>query len=102
MPATDRAHEPQPSTSSAAAPIPRPRPAAAVPVSVVLSAVPASPALLSVLLIDDSPADAEAFRNLLAEVGGEVRLRWARTLDEAATMIDADTACILLDLELPD
>ena len=101
MPATERAHEPQPSTSSAAAPIPRPRPRPVAPRSA--ATLPAASAnLLSVLLIDDSPEDAAAFRNLLAEVGGEVRLRWARTLDEAATMIDSDTACILLDLELPD
>ena len=116
MPATDRAHEPQPSTSSAAAPIPHPRPRpsavtapapAPVPASTHAPAPASAPASaaakpLSVLLIDDSPEDAEAFRNLLAEVGTEAQLRWARTLDQAATMIDADTACILLDLELPD
>jgi serine phosphatase RsbU (regulator of sigma subunit) len=55
-----------------------------------------------VLLIDNSPEDAETFRNLLAEVASDVRLRWARTLDEASGMLNADTACILLDLELPD
>ncbi|MEY9962805.1 serine phosphatase RsbU (regulator of sigma subunit) [Streptacidiphilus sp. MAP12-16] len=102
MPATERAHDPQQSRPSAA-PIPRPRPATA-PVAPVVSflaqVAPAAP--LSVLLIDDDPQDAEVFRNLLAEVGAEVQLRWARSLDEAAAMLNADTACILLDLELPD
>ncbi|MEZ0094607.1 PP2C family protein-serine/threonine phosphatase [Streptacidiphilus sp. EB129] len=110
MPAIERAHDPQPSTSGAA-PIPRPRLASArtLPAAVTapgptaqLRPATSPTAPLSVLLIDDSAQDAEAFRNLLAEVGAEVELRWARSLAEAGSMLNADTACILLDLELPD
>ncbi|MEZ0064937.1 serine phosphatase RsbU (regulator of sigma subunit) [Streptacidiphilus sp. MAP12-20] len=99
--------------NSASAPIPRPRtsvvpsapPAAqAVPVAPpVLVPVPVAPATpLSVLLIEADDAGAESVRNLLAELGSEVAFRWARSLPEGLRLLDADTACVLLDLELPD
>ncbi|WP_417774517.1 PP2C family protein-serine/threonine phosphatase [Streptacidiphilus monticola] len=74
--------------SVAGAPIPRPRPSASGP--------------LPVLLIEDDPVDAEAVQNLLAEIGTEVQVRWATSLAEALPQLTADTACVLLDLELPD
>jgi len=128
MPAIESAHEPHTSAPTGT-PIPRPRlapvpavPAASVkPVRPVPAATrpvgPATPAKdfmggpvfgappaapLSVLVIDDDPEDAESVRNLLAEVASDVRVRWARNLDQASAMLTVDTACILLDLELPD
>ena len=100
MPAIERAHDPQSSMASPR-PIPRPRPATVATAPLPAPVTPAG-GVLSVLLIDDSPQDAEAFHNLLAEVGPEVQLRWARTLDAGTAMLNADTACVLLDLELPD
>jgi serine phosphatase RsbU (regulator of sigma subunit) len=57
---------------------------------------------LSVLLIEADDAGAESVRNLLAELGSEVAFRWARSLAEALPLLGHDTACVLLDLELPD
>ncbi|WP_152627669.1 PP2C family protein-serine/threonine phosphatase [Streptacidiphilus melanogenes] len=57
---------------------------------------------LSVLLIEADDAGAESVRNLLAELGAEVAFRWARSLAEALPLLGHDTACVLLDLELPD
>ncbi|QMU73125.1 PP2C family protein-serine/threonine phosphatase [Streptacidiphilus sp. P02-A3a] len=132
MPAIESAHEPHPSAPTGTpiprprlAPVPavltgepalavqavRPVPAAPAEstasasgpvfgVDSVFVGAPAAP--LSVLVIDDDPEDAESVRNLLAEVASDVRVRWARNLDQASAMLTVDTACILLDLELPD
>ncbi|WP_408641112.1 PP2C family protein-serine/threonine phosphatase [Streptacidiphilus rugosus] len=74
-----------------------------MPPSTRAAAVPLAPTPpLSVLLIEADDAGAESVRNLLAELGSEVAFRWARSLPEALPLLDADTACVLLDLELPD
>ncbi|MBF9072277.1 PP2C family protein-serine/threonine phosphatase [Streptacidiphilus fuscans] len=101
--------------NAASAAIPRPRISdatgtnstkAASPESVEVAAAEAVATSLvpplSVLLIEDDDAGAESVRNLLAELGSEVAFRWARSLPEALPMLDADTACVLIDLELPD
>lgn len=72
---------------AAQTPIPRPRPSAGTP--------------LPVLLIEDDPGDAEAVQRLLADIGTEVQVRWARSLAEALPLLTRKTACVLLDLELP-
>ncbi|QMU79618.1 SpoIIE family protein phosphatase [Streptacidiphilus sp. PB12-B1b] len=132
MPAIESAHEQQSSAPTGTPiPRPRLAPVPAAPASpaalapAVASAPAAAPALsattaaaavtamsalasispavaLSVLVVDDDPGDAETVRNLLAEVASDVQVRCARTLDEAEAMLTADTACVLLDLELPE
>ena len=111
MPATESAHEQQ-SSAPSSMPIPRPRvsraPAkASVPVEPaavahLVTPFPGSTGALQVLLIDEDPEYAETVRNLLADVGTDVRIRSAHSLDQAEALLTPDTACILLDLELPD
>ncbi|KGM13308.1 PP2C family protein-serine/threonine phosphatase [Cellulomonas bogoriensis] len=55
---------------------------------------------LRVLLVEDDDADAVLVSELFADSGVAVDLRRARTLAEAAGLLDVD--CVLLDLGLPD
>jgi serine phosphatase RsbU (regulator of sigma subunit) len=62
----------------------------------------ARPGSLSLLLVEDDAGDAYLVEELLAEAGTEVRIRWARSVAQAAGMLAPDIDCVLLDLGLPD
>jgi serine phosphatase RsbU (regulator of sigma subunit) len=58
-----------------------------------------------VLLVEDDTGDAFLVEEQLGEAGeagAGIELRWARSLAEAAGMLEPDVRCILLDLGLPD
>jgi serine phosphatase RsbU (regulator of sigma subunit) len=55
---------------------------------------------IALLLVEDDDGDALLVEEHLADAGLDVRLRRARTLDEATARLDVD--CVLLDLGLPD
>ncbi|WP_454050665.1 PP2C family protein-serine/threonine phosphatase [Cellulomonas sp. Marseille-Q8402] len=55
---------------------------------------------IALLLVEDDDGDALLVEEHLADAGLDVRLRRARTLDEATAHLDVD--CVLLDLGLPD
>ncbi|HEY0186927.1 MAG TPA: SpoIIE family protein phosphatase [Cellulomonas sp.] len=55
---------------------------------------------IALLLVEDDDGDALLVAEHLEDAGLAVRLVRARTLDEAAGLLDVD--CVLLDLELPD
>jgi serine phosphatase RsbU (regulator of sigma subunit) len=55
---------------------------------------------IDLLLVEDDDGDALLVEEHLADAGLDVRLRRARTLDEATVLLDVD--CVLLDLGLPD
>ncbi|GEA83979.1 MAG: SpoIIE family protein phosphatase [Cellulomonas sp.] len=61
---------------------------------------PDVPATLRLLVVEDDEGDWMLASEHLADSGLDARLTWARTLDEAALMLDVD--CVLLDLGLPD
>lgn len=52
------------------------------------------------LVVEDDEGDWVLASEHLTDSGLQAELRWARTLDEAVTMLDVD--CVLLDLGLPD
>ncbi|MDQ3728849.1 MAG: EAL domain-containing protein [Actinomycetota bacterium] len=62
------------------------------------------PAIPSVLLVEDNPADARLIQEMVASSGEhDLVLRPCRKLSEAITAIESDTTdCVLLDLSLPD
>ena len=56
-----------------------------------------------VLLVEDDPQDALIVRELLEDSPFQVRLEWARSLDEARrTLARQRVQCVLVDLGLPD
>ncbi|MFC4500199.1 MULTISPECIES: PP2C family protein-serine/threonine phosphatase [Streptomyces] len=57
----------------------------------------------SVLLIEDDPGDALLVEELVADSTLKMRLRWVRSMAEAADVLTAQIPdCVLLDLHLPD
>ncbi|MFC4855307.1 PP2C family protein-serine/threonine phosphatase [Actinophytocola glycyrrhizae] len=66
-----------------------------------LSGARERPAPTRVLLIEDDDGDAFLVEELLLESGAAVDLQRVRTLTEAKAAVP-DTACVLLDLGLPD
>ncbi|MFG2817500.1 PP2C family protein-serine/threonine phosphatase [Streptomyces sp. NPDC004673] len=57
----------------------------------------------SVLLIEDDPGDALLVEELVADSALKMRLRWVRSMAEAAEVLSAERPdCVLLDLHLPD
>lgn len=60
--------------------------------------------VISILVVEDNPGDAQLIRYSLEEVGrGEVRIRFASTLAEAKDKLIAERFdAVLLDLSLPD
>ncbi|NEB04077.1 fused response regulator/phosphatase [Streptomyces sp. SID13726] len=57
----------------------------------------------SVLLVEDDPGDAVLVEELVADGTLKMRLRWARSMTEAAEVLaDEVPDCVLLDLHLPD
>ncbi|MFM9368041.1 PP2C family protein-serine/threonine phosphatase [Streptomyces sp. Da 82-17] len=86
-------------------PIPRQR---AVPAaeSGQAQASPAEPGTetgsgLTLLVIEDDPAEALSVPDLLDAAGKPIRIRTARNLTEAERLLTDDVHCILLDLALP-
>jgi serine phosphatase RsbU (regulator of sigma subunit) len=72
------------------------------------SAVPAAPASadatpanLTLLVIEDDPAGSPIVPEMLDSAGRPIRLRTARNLTEAERLLTDDVHCILLDLALP-
>jgi serine phosphatase RsbU (regulator of sigma subunit) len=63
---------------------------------------PSGNSKLELLLIEDDPADAFLFGELLSEQIPNVRITKARTLREALERFNADVRCIVVDLSLPD
>jgi serine phosphatase RsbU (regulator of sigma subunit) len=61
-----------------------------------------SPAGTRVLLIEDDDGDAFLVEELLHETGKTFDLHRVRTLAEAKAAVEAEIACVLLDLGLPD
>lgn len=59
-------------------------------------------ALVRVLLVEDSPPDAELVQLLLEEVAAPFDVAWARTMAEARGHDARDVDVVLLDLGLPD
>jgi serine phosphatase RsbU (regulator of sigma subunit) len=59
-------------------------------------------ALVRVVLVEDSEADAFLVRELLTEVGAPFQLHWVRSLGEARTVEPGEVDVVLLDLGLPD
>ncbi|HVX23662.1 MAG TPA: SpoIIE family protein phosphatase [Acidimicrobiales bacterium] len=55
-----------------------------------------------VLLVEDDAGDAVLVEELLGDHGGEFTVRWVRSLREALDAVGPSTACVLLDLGLPD
>jgi serine phosphatase RsbU (regulator of sigma subunit) len=58
--------------------------------------------VLDVVLIEDDSGDAFLVQELLHEADAGIETVWYRTLAEAAAGIGPTTACVLLDLNLPD
>ncbi|MEV5319366.1 fused response regulator/phosphatase [Streptomyces sp. NPDC052687] len=57
----------------------------------------------SVLLVEDDPGDALLVEELVADSALKIRLRWVRSLTEAAEVLATETPdCVLLDLHLSD
>ncbi|QIJ65918.1 fused response regulator/phosphatase [Streptomyces sp. JB150] len=57
----------------------------------------------SVLLVEDDPGDALLVEELVADSALKIRLRWVRSLTEAAELLSTETPdCVLLDLHLSD
>ena len=65
------------------------------------AAAPASDDQVQVLLVEDDDGDALLVGELLREVGAAVVVRRARSLTQAKALV-SDSACVLLDLGLPD
>jgi serine phosphatase RsbU (regulator of sigma subunit) len=63
---------------------------------------PSQPGALDVVLIEDDIGDAVLVQELLHEADTEIETVWYRTLGEASSGLGAGTACVLLDLHLPD
>jgi serine phosphatase RsbU (regulator of sigma subunit) len=57
---------------------------------------------LDVVLIEDDMGDAVLVRELLREADHDIETTWYRTLAEASSGLGPATACVLLDLDLPD
>jgi serine phosphatase RsbU (regulator of sigma subunit) len=57
---------------------------------------------IEILVIEDDPADALLAEEFLLEEGADFSVTWARTLSEGLRAIGPTTACVLLDLGLPD
>lgn len=77
----------------------------AVPDGSAVPAAPASadatPANLTLLVIEDDPAGSPIVPEMLDSAGRPIRLRTARNLTEAERLLTDDVHCILLDLALP-
>ncbi|WP_405557528.1 PP2C family protein-serine/threonine phosphatase [Streptomyces sp. NBC_01171] len=57
----------------------------------------------SVLLVEDDPGDALLVEELVADSALKMRLRWVRSMSEAAGVLATERPdCVLLDLHLPD
>ncbi|MGW5334418.1 PP2C family protein-serine/threonine phosphatase [Streptomyces bauhiniae] len=57
----------------------------------------------SVLLVEDDPGDALLVEELVADSALKMRLRWVRSMAEAAGVLATERPdCVLLDLHLPD
>ncbi|MGW3114494.1 PP2C family protein-serine/threonine phosphatase [Streptomyces sp. NPDC001091] len=57
----------------------------------------------SVLLVEDDPGDALLVEELVADSALKMRLRWVRSMAEAAEVLATERPdCVLLDLHLPD
>jgi serine phosphatase RsbU (regulator of sigma subunit) len=54
------------------------------------------------LLVEDDPADALLFEELLTEAQPGLRITVATTLAEALAALRADISCVVVDLSLPD
>jgi serine phosphatase RsbU (regulator of sigma subunit) len=65
------------------------------------AAAPASDDQVQVLLVEDDDGDALLVGELLREVGAAVVVRRARSLTQAKALVSG-SACVLLDLGLPD
>lgn len=63
---------------------------------------PASDLALDVVIIEDDPGDALLAEEYLAEEDEDFVVRWRPTLAEGVSAINTRTACVLLDLGLPD
>ncbi|MGM0357107.1 PP2C family protein-serine/threonine phosphatase, partial [Streptomyces sp. ECR3] len=61
----------------------------------------ATPANLTLLVIEDDPAGSPIVPEMLDSAGRPIRLRTARNLTEAERLLTDDVHCILLDLALP-
>ncbi len=58
---------------------------------------------LSLLLVEDDPADAVLVDELIAEAVGDIRMVWVRSVGEAQReLANHRPDCVLLDLHLPD
>lgn len=66
------------------------------------TAAPAFDPKMRIVLIEDDPGDATLVRDMLDEVEPDLELLWVRTINEAESVLTADTRCVLLDLLLPD
>jgi len=58
--------------------------------------------IAEVLVIEDDPGDALLAEEYLAEEADDFGVRWAPSLAEGIDAIGSTTACVLLDLNLPD
>jgi diguanylate cyclase (GGDEF)-like protein/PAS domain S-box-containing protein len=68
-----------------------------------VAAKPGSSAVVELLLVEDSPGDANLVQHALRDATYPVELSWVRTLAEAHAHLDTRRAdCVLLDLGLPD
>jgi serine phosphatase RsbU (regulator of sigma subunit) len=65
------------------------------------AAAPGRDDLVQVLLVEDDDGDAILVSELLREVGAAVAVRRAQSLTQAKSLVSG-TACVLLDLGLPD
>ena len=54
------------------------------------------------MLVEDDAGDAVLVQELLRDHGSEFTLRWVQNLREALATVGPSTACVLLDLGLPD
>ncbi len=70
-----------------------------------LSSVAEAPAVAEprrLLLVEDDPGDAFLVQELLSGTEDGFEVAWVSTVGEAATACDPETACALVDLNLPD
>jgi serine phosphatase RsbU (regulator of sigma subunit) len=57
---------------------------------------------LQIVLIEDDSGDALMVQDMLDEVEPDMKITWVRSIAEAEPVLNGDTRCVLLDLQLPD